>query len=192
MRDSVVIAAISDLVLQILDADQPSEFAVPVAPLTDGRILLGREFLSQRTAPSRIVFVPVGGSLGPPNVKSNTSSQGFNRRILQRPLGTDLATYEVYCWGQANPADPGGVDFDATRYLAHVVIQATQLLAMSSAHVGGETLWTDQDTRSPQRLKAGHELMFRLSIEMPILDSGVQFPPSTLTTVPTVAITNGS
>lgn len=188
--DTTILAAMSALLNQVLAANESNEFDVVLAPLTDGRILLGREFLTQRTSPSRVVFVPVGGSLQPPNTKSqsvltNGANLGYQNRILGRPLATDLATYEVYCWGQAAPADPEK-DFDATRYLAHAVVQCAQRLMMASVHLGGTTEWTDQRPNSPTRLKAGHELAFMLSIEIPVTDGFVQFPPKPLTAVPTV------
>lgn len=189
--DTTIMQAMSALLVQVMQGDEASEFDVSLAPLTDGRILLGREFLTQRTAPSRVVFVPVGGTIQPPNTKSQTvqtngQNLGYKNRILARPLATDLATYEVYCWGQANPADPEK-DFDATRFLAHAVVQCAQRLMMTSVHLGGSVEWTDQRPNSPTRLKAGHELAFMLSIEIPITDGFVQFPPQPLTLpVPTV------
>jgi hypothetical protein len=191
VSDTLIVAAISAMVLQILDADQSNEFAVPVAPLTEGRVLLGREFLKNRTSPSRIVMVPVSSAFGPPATKSNQVVQsgvkpGFKSRIFQRPLATDRAMYEVYCWGQSNLADPEK-DFDATRYLAHVVMQAAQLVAMTSVRIDGHGEWTDQRSNAPQILKAGHEFMFTMSIDVPVLDSSVQ-PAPPLTAVPTVAV----
>jgi hypothetical protein len=187
MRDTIIVQAMSALVSQIMAAAEPTEFSVPLAPLNDGRIFLGREFLKNRTAPSRIVFVPVSSRFGPADVKSQTvvplngQQNGHANRVLRRPIATDRATYEVYCWGQHVPADPER-DFDATRQLAHIVVQAAQLLAMSSAHVDGHGEWTDQRADKPQILKAGHEYMFTIAFDMPVLDSGVQFPPAPLTT----------
>lgn len=187
MRDTILVRAMSALVQQIMSATEPTEFSVPLAPLTDGRILLGREQLKNRTAPCRIVFVPIASRFGPASVKSQTvvplngQPTGHQNRELRRPIATDLATYEVYCWGQAVPADTES-DFDATRQLAHIVVQAAQLLAMSSVHVDGAGEWTDQRADAPQILKAGHEYMFTLAFEFPVLDSGVQFPLAPLTT----------
>jgi len=73
-------------------------------------------------------------------------------------------------------------DFVAASYLAAIVIRAVQNIAMSSAHIDGTGEWTDQRDDRPQILKAGHEYMFTLSIDAPVLDSSVQFPPRPLTT----------
>jgi hypothetical protein len=191
MSDTAIVAAVSALVVQILEADQGTEFAVPVAPLSSGRIELGRQFVNDRTAPSQVVFVPVRSRFGPPATKSQTVqtngvAQGFQSRMLRRPLGTDLASYEVHVWAQHNPADPEK-DFDATRYLAHVVMQACQLLAMSSVLLSaGE--WTDQRKDSPQLVKAGHRFEFGVEIHLPILDSSVQFPPPGTIVQPSVVL----
>ena len=196
MNHVLVVAGISAAVLQILAAEQVTEFAIPVAPLTDGRVLLGREFLSNRTAPSRIVMVPSTVRYMPANTMSNVSPAFLpgqltptQIRALQRPLAVERQTYEIYCWGQALPADPV-VDFNATSYLAGVVIRAIQNIAMSSCHIDGNGEWTDQREREPQRLKAGHEYMFTLSVDAPVLDSSVQYPPVGLSMIlpPTVTV----
>lgn len=185
--DRVIVDGMSALVQQILQANQATEFAVPVAPLTEGRILLGREAEAVRTAPSSILFIPLSSQFLPPANVSN-GAQGTANRSLRRPLATERATYLVDVWGQHNPGDPEK-DFEATRYLAHVVIQASQLLAMASVRIeaGGE--WTDQQERQPQRIKAGHRFKFALSFDIPVLDSAVQ-PAPPLTLGPTVGFSS--
>ncbi len=189
-----IATAISAAVLQILAAEQETEFSIPIAPLVDGRILLGRERLEERKSPSRIVMVPTVVRYKPANTMSNVSpaflSNQFSPaqiRALQRPLAVENQTYEFYCWGQHRPAKPE-LDLNATAYLASVVIRAVQNIAMSSAHIDGTGEWIDQRAREPQRLKAGHEYMFTLSIDAPVLDSSVQYPLQPLTAVPTVTV----
>jgi hypothetical protein len=190
-QHSRIVDALSALVLQILDADQQAEFALPVAPLTAGKILMGRENLKIHDAPSQIVMIPVGFMLGPPDTKSNQvkasdgSFPGQQARKLRRPLASKATVYEVHVWGQANPADPERLDFDATDYLADVVLQAAQLLAMGSVSMReSRGIWEDQQEGATQRVKAGHRVSFQLTISAPVLDSSVQFPPAPLTLVP--------
>ncbi len=198
MGDVAVIRALSAMLVQVLQADQSSEFATPIAPLTGasdgetGRILLGRQWLKNRTAPSRVVMIPVSSAFLPPNTSSNAfvdpqtgQMQGAIVRKLRRPLATDRATYEVHVWAQALPADQEN-DIDATRYLAHRVIQSAQLIAMTSVRFDGPGQW------GPVALmQAGTEFVFALSIDMPVIDSSVQFPPAPLTVVPSIAISQG-
>ena len=40
-------------------------------------------------------------------------------------------------------------------------------------------------------MQAGTEFVFALSIDMPVIDSSVQFPPAPLTVVPSIAISQG-
>ena len=197
--DVAVVRALSAMLLQILQADQSSEFATPIAPLTGasdgetGRILLGRQWLKNRTSPSRVVMIPISSAFGPANTSSNAfvdpatgQTQGAIVRKLRRPLATDRATYEVHVWAQSLPADQEN-DIDATRYLAHRVIQAAQLIAMTSVRFDGPGQW------GPTALvQAGLEFTFHLSIDMPVLDSSVQFPPAPLTVVPSIAISQGT
>ena len=192
MNHVVIVSAISAAVLQILSAEQPNEFATPIAPLTDGRVLLGREYLKNRTSPSRIVMVPSRVAYMPANTMSNVAvpllagqPSGYRIRTLARPLAVERASYEVYCWGQHRAADPER-DFVATSYLAAVVVRAVQNIAMSSAHIDGVGDWTDQREDRPQILKAGHEYMFTMSIDAPVLDSSVQYPPDAITPITTV------
>lgn len=192
-QHSRIVDALSGLVLQILDADQHDQFAVPVAPLTAGKILLGREHLKEHDSPSQVVFIPVGFMLGPPDTKSNQVRQtdgsfpGQLARKLRRPLASKTTIYEVHVWGQANPADPDRGDFDATDYLCDVIVQAAQLLAMSSVGMqNAQGVWEDQLDGAVQRVKAGHRARFNLTIAAPVLDSSVQFPPAPLKIVPAV------
>lgn len=194
--DTQIVAAISALVVQILDADQSSEFAVPLAPLTTGRIMLGRQFLKDRTSPSSVVFVPIASSFAAAvtmsqTVKASSGSTfpGATARKLSRPLWTDRAAYEVHCWGQANPADPEN-DFDATRYLAHTVMQACYLLANTSVELH-DGVWEDQGEKSAQLVKAGHRFTFGVTLHLPVTDSSVQ-PAPTLIPVTTVTVASNS
>lgn len=192
-QHSRIVDALSGLVIQILEADQHDEFSVPVAPLTAGKILLGREHLKEHDAPSQIVFIPIGFALGPPDTKSNQVRQtdgsipGQLARKLRRPLASKSTLYEVHVWGQANPADPDRGDFDATDYLCDVVVQAAQLSAMCSVSFqNAQGVWEDQLSGAPQRVKAGHRARFNLTLGSPVQDSSVQFPPRPLTIVPAV------
>ena len=195
MSHTQVVAAVSALVLQILESEQPTVFAVPLAPLSEGRVLLGRERLGNRSAPSSVIFVPLRSRFGPPSTKSQTVPAsdgsgkmiGLGARLLQRPLATEHTDYEVHVWGQHRPADPEK-DFNATTYLVHVVVSALQLLAMSSVTIG-DGVWEDQQEGQAQIVKAGHRYIFGCSIAAPVRDSSVQFVPGALTQVPTVTIT---
>lgn len=198
MSDTIVIGKISDLVIEMLANEEPLYNTVPTKPLTDGRILIGRQHWAERSAPSRVIFVPFNSGFAPVLNKSNwvtgpspnglqTLQPGFQSHLLGRPLATDQAEYLVYCWGQSTVNDREK-DFDATRWLAHVVIRACMRVAMTSVRVFRGEGWTDQRPDGASLLSAGHEFCFGVVLDIPIIDSAVQFPAGPLTAIPTLEI----
>lgn len=202
MSDSLIVSAVSDLVIEIMNGSEPEFFANPgLTPLTDGRVLLGRHHVAERSTPSRVIFVPMNSAFGPPGLNSqtvvvNNRAPGFQQRLRQRTLGTDISRYLVYCWGQSVRNDREH-DFDVTRWLAHVVMRACQRLMMTSVSFFPGEGWTDQRSDGPSLLSAGHEFCFGVQIEIPIPDSSVELVtddprlPNGLTLNPTLTFKTG-
>lgn len=202
MTDSVIVGAVSDLLVQMMDnAEQTLTDWPGLLPLTDGCILLGREHVAKWTAPSTVVFVPTNSSFVEVQNKSNwvtvtppgTSEAiqpGRNARLLERPLGTDQAHYLVYCWGQSASETDRRHDFDVTRWLAHTVMRACVRSAMTSVRFSSGEGWIDQLPQGASMLSSGHCFSFVVTFDIPIVDGSVEFPPTPLTVVPSTPTFN--
>ena len=147
--------------------------------LADGSILLGREFVQAHGVAPRIVFIPTRSSFGPksPSNRRNTASaQEIARQSVTRSIATESIDFEVHVWGQSNPPDPAG-DFDATQVLYQAIIQQVHSIA-AGCHEWGNGIWTDQTTSATQMIRAGHEMVFGVTIRTPVLDFPTPFVPS--------------
>jgi hypothetical protein len=151
-----------------------------------GKIYLGREHVDENSAAPRIVFVPVRSAFGPRSTANrNVAGNAVERaaQIAARSIGTEKVTFEVHAWGQADPPDPRN-DFDATQVLYQQVIQSTHLLC-AGIYEASSGAWADQVAGSTQMVKAGHEFVFGLTIETPILDKALPYAPSDIAALPT-------
>jgi hypothetical protein len=151
-----------------------------IPPLTDGKILLGRQHVLEQSAPPRIVFVPMTSRFGPRDTYNASRISGFpSSEILlqwsQRAIHNDAVLFEVHCWGAASPPSPDG-DFDVTQVLYQTVIASIR-----TNITGGYTLfpgtWADQQPTAAQLQKLGHEFVFGLEINTPILDPALAIVP---------------
>ena len=146
--------------------------------LVDGRVLLGRQHVFEQSAPPRIVMVPVrtkytsGSASGN---RRNVKSAERRREIAQRDIATETLVFEIHTWGQSTPPDPD-YDFDATQVLSHQVIQSVHLLT-SGVYELVDGAWADQVATATQLMKAGHEHVFGISFETPVLDVAKPFAP---------------
>jgi hypothetical protein len=159
-----------DLVLRLENADYPA--------LTDGAILIGRQHVIEQSSPPRVVFVPVGSAYGPRNMygPSNRANPTLeaSAQILQRAIATETVKFEVHVWGQADPPDPEGGDFDATQFLYQALILSIHLTTVGSYKLGNGT-WVDQAPSMAQFQKAGHEYVFTIDIDTPVMDGPLQY-----------------
>lgn len=174
--------AISGIVSALSTSVVAALAAAGYPPLTDGKILIGRQHIFEQSAPPRIVFVPVTSAWGPRAMYSRANINGANRaevlaQTQQRSVLTETVHFEVHVWGQASPPDPEGGDFDATQALYQAVVQATHLDAVGSYRVTAGT-WGDQQPNASQLLKAGHEFVFGLEFDTPVLDALLPLAPS--------------
>jgi hypothetical protein len=161
--------------------------------LDQGRILLGRKFLTSHGTPPRVVFVPsaaplfdfvaLGGQTLPLSTLPPTISQMTPEQISmteQPPILTDHSRWEVYVWGAATPADPDFADFDVTRALRDQVI-ASGIRLMSQPFfkvLGG--VWESQleGERGAAWDSLGQVYKMLVEIVQPIVDDPFSFVPS--------------
>lgn len=199
MTDTAIIGKLSDLLIVLMNDEEVNQFSpAGLLPLSDERILLGEHYRANRTSPSRVIFVPINSTFGPPAAKSNWISEtvngkpnvqpGFLSRIIARPLATDQAEYLVYCWGQSASEDDHEKDFDATRWLTHLVIRACQRLTMTSVKFFRGLGWIDQAPGGASLMQSGHEFCFGVTLDIPVIDSSDQMPPKPLQTANTVKV----
>jgi hypothetical protein len=142
-----------------------------VPALTDGGIMLGREYVAAYAAPPRIVRVPMASTFA---ARSNAVPRGSRTVDLaaqrtQRSVRTERVTFEVRVWGQANPPHVSQ-DFDATRDIAHMLEDAIHQLTAGVYELGSGS-FVDQAPKETQRLKAGHEFVFNLTLNTPVTDA---------------------
>jgi hypothetical protein len=173
-----IVSAISEVVVDLL-AD------AGYAPLTDGKILLGRQHHAEHSAPPRIVIIPLKSTFGPKDVYS-ASRVAQNHpygpealaQIRQRSIATDRVTFEVRCWGVSPKAEPDpDDDIDVTQALYQAVIEATHLLLVGSYELGrGE--WIDAREGTTQHVHLGREFVFELTVATPVLDKLLPVAPS--------------
>jgi hypothetical protein len=159
---SRIIKSISDQVVQSLDdAGYP--------PLSDGQILVGRSIQFAQSAPPRIMFVPVSSRFSVTNVSSHGTAQELRAERNQRAIAREDFTFEVRCWGSADPPDPLD-DFDSTRTLYHAVRQAVHILIPGAYRIEESGKWTDASAGSSQLIRDGREFVFSLTVFTPVLD----------------------
>jgi hypothetical protein len=180
-----LVATISAHVVAVLAAKS-------LPPLTDGKVLLGRQHLFEASSPPRIVFIPIDGEceIGTSVVVSGElDGAEMLAQNLQRPLGAKQVYFEVHVWGQASPPDPDD-DFDATEDLADQVLRTSALVAPGAVRafkVG--PMWTDQQATASQLVKAGHEVVFGLAFSTALLDETLFYAPDDTVAKPTFTLT---
>jgi hypothetical protein len=146
--------------------------------LTDGQILLGRDNVSEHSAPPRIVIVPRGIDRGP-RIASTTNRARVAEQITersQRLTGTDIHILDVHCWGQRLPIPDPAYDFDVVMALESAVKDSAYLLFGQSSEMRSGT-WDDEKERATQMIKSGHLFTFGMTIHVPVLDNALGFVP---------------
>lgn len=162
-----LVAAISnEVVSQLATAGYPA--------LTDGSILLGRQFQFEESAPPRIIFTPASSDFPMKDVY-NASPSANGRAYTAEQLAqirnpafrTDRITFEVRCWGVSPDQDPID-DFDYTQTLYQSVIRVVHELTNGSYEIGKGN-WTDATFSAGQIVRDGREFVFSLTLDTPIL-----------------------
>lgn len=136
-------------------------------PLTEGKIVLGRQYQFEHSAPPRIIFVPTTHGFDANDVYSATGEY-TEGQLLNRSFMTDAVTYEIRCWGTAPDRDPD-YDYDFTQTLYQQVIRSLNLLARGSFVIDSAT-WTDSRFQSAQLDRDGREHVMMVTVYTPILE----------------------
>lgn len=181
-----LVAAISaDVVAKLAAAGYPA--------LTDGEILLGRQEQFAQSAPPRIIFTPARSSFPAKDVYNRSLLSLMNpystealAQIAQRAIRSDNLTFEVRCWGSADPPDPAN-DFDITQAYYQQVIASVHSLCPGAFSVENGT-WTDSTYTSAQLFRDGREFVFGLTFYTPVLDQLLEFAPSNVAPNPTTEL----
>ena len=79
------------------------------------------------------------------------------------PLGLDDVAIEA--WQQTRDPD---LDFDAARVLFHQIKRSAHAI-LGGIHDPKNVRWVDQSESETQKLKAGHEVVFTLAVDTPVL-----------------------
>lgn len=163
-----LIDAISDNVVSSLAA-------ASYPALTDGEILIGRQYQFEGSAPPRIVFVPTKSVFPDKDVYNRSPTGGAGpytaEQLAQnqnRSIRSENITFEVRCWG-ASPTNDPGLDFDYTQALYQQVIRSIDHLALGSYIIGAGD-WTDAKFTSGQLIRDGREMVFSVTFMTPILE----------------------
>lgn len=161
-----LVAAIStEVVSALAAANYPA--------LVDEKILLGKQFQFEQSAPPRIIFTPIGSEFPMKDVynASRTGTQGYTAEQLaqlkNRSIATDKISFEVRCWGVSSNQDPDD-DYDFTQALYHQVVRTVLAMARGSAEFSGGK-WTDASFSSGQLVRDGREFVFNVTFGTPIL-----------------------
>ncbi len=146
--------------------------AANLPALTDNKILLGRQYQMEHSAPPRIVFVPIRGDF-PMKDEADRSQiqQGYTAEQLLRgqntSIRTEKLTFEVRCWGVSSNNDPD-YDYDYTQALYHQIIRTCEEIAKGAYSASGGD-WTDSTYNAGQLVRDGREFVFKLTFDTPVL-----------------------
>lgn len=146
--------------------------AASYPPLTDGKILLGRQYQFEQSAPPRIIFIPVRSDFPAKDVYNRSpTGGGYTAEQLAQNKNpsvlSDQITFEVRCWGVSLDQDPD-IDFDFTQVLYQQVLRTCDKLARGT-YVASSGDWTDAQFSSGQLVRDGREFVFKLTFGTPIL-----------------------
>ena len=150
--------------------------------LTDGKALCSRKHVFEQSSPCRVVFIPSHSrfSARDPSSTANVAvypGAEIKAERLARAVATDTIAFVVQCWGQSNPPDPDGADFDVTQLLYQQTILACHAVAMGRVEfTPGE--WVDQDPSGTQLVVAGHVFEFGVTIQTAVADTAASYVPA--------------
>lgn len=185
MSMTTFVASLSQPLAQILaDRELPA--------LTDGRILLGKEYVVQHSSPPRVVMVPLNSEFGPKLPGSDPQqtgqfrspsgyTQGQLNQLQNRQIWTNHQGFRVHVWGDAPDKDHEKA-FDYTELLRDAFIDVLQAkLPGQYTLLRGQ--WVDQVEGN--LVIEGHEYMLEMHCMIPISDTPAIFvPPGTTVNQP--------
>jgi hypothetical protein len=155
--------------------------------MLDGRILVGKEYVTENSFAPKIVMVPLRTTYGPRDVTSSFTAaaiadEELDRERTARSVATTVWWYEVHVWGIAPPGtvELGKRSFGYAEALHHQVISSAHARCKGCYELGSGT-WIDQVDGAPQRIKGGHELVFQLGLSAPVPDEALELSPDEMT-----------
>jgi hypothetical protein len=170
-----------DAVVNSVGVNPYGGLATATTALNDGRIVLGKEWTNDSSAPPRVIFVPTTSRFY--GSDTNDRSQGGARannspggsqtpeQVLEqaaRMVAGETVHFEVEIWGAASPPEPEA-DFEAVRVLSHQLVRTLYYLDEGNYNLGVAT-FLDQTPNATQHDKLGHKLRLPLEISTPVLD----------------------
>ena len=105
---------------------------------------------------------------------------------------TESVTFEVRCWGMVPSTDDPNGDFDYTQVLYQQVIRSCWNLAVGSFRFQPLGQWTDASITQSQLFRNGREFVFRIELDVPILNELLQYVPIGTTAATTLNLGNAS
>lgn len=148
-----------------------------------GAIRLGQQYVGEHSAPPRVVFVPEGSEVmvGGDNAHGGVATSSVNnprpgperlRQVAQPAVLVDAERFRIHVWGQDSASDPiPEDDFDATLELYHAVLATLKGSAIGSFKIE-KGAWTQAKAKAAQIVRAGMEIVFAVTIRMPVLEDG--------------------
>jgi len=152
-------------------------------PLVDGKILIGRDHVSDaRSAPS-VVMIPSTSRYTGAQINgatwTATDFNGRRMRMRDRPVWSESLTFETHCWADTesfSATDPAR-GFNAAQALSHTLMRAAYLILSGSSCRPTTGAWGDQATQSPNLIISGHYMVFGLEVDIPVTDQALLFVP---------------
>lgn len=121
------------------------------------QVVMGRAELVRHERAPRIVFVPVGGPVGPATEIGRRDIGGLSTRTLhERALKC-----EIYCWGR---------DFAEAEQLLENTVVAIQRSVLGSYELGAET-WVTETEDGQADLQYGALVMLEATLVLPVVDA---------------------
>lgn len=149
--------------------------------LADGMIRKGREYVSEESAPPRVVMVPSTQDDLPAGTTSAFNAAAIadnepDRVRLAPSFRAQRLWYEVHVWGPT-VAGAHGTSFGPTQLIKEQLQRSAQTRASACWDIGRAD-WRDQHPDAEQRTKLGHYLVFTLGFPVPIPREAVEFAPA--------------
>jgi hypothetical protein len=151
-------------------------------PLEAGKILIGREHVSDSASAPQVVMIPSTSRFGPAGINPSTfaavDAQGRKMRLRSRPLWTESLTFECHVWADTetfSATDPAR-GFNAAQFLSHTLLRSAYLIMTANCRPT-RGAWGDQATDKPNLIISGHYMVVGLEIDIPVTDQALIFVP---------------
>lgn len=158
--------------------------------LTYGRVLLSKNHVYENGAPNRVVMIPKLSEFGAKDVSSASNVQGYPSAEIQtewvsHTIGTEFPTFLCQCWGQANPPDPDGGDYDVTQVLYQTLMASAHALVSGGRVSFTRGIWVNQKPDGTTLDVAGAVFEFGVRFDTPVID--VQASGSIVSATPQIS-----